>query len=165
MSEVDSLLECPYRPNYAVAAFGAEIDDPILGYVIPVSSFTAPCASNETTDLDLPSNTGCPKLCLVGTRRPTDTWIALVQRGQCEFVKKVREAQGLGAKAVVVGGDDPEISGYPDTLVNMYSPGSNFPVFRVECSSVSPTPQRMPLISGLPQRTSSFRIICSSIRS
>jgi len=28
----------------------------------------------------------------------------------------------LGAKAVVVGGEDPEISGFPDTLVNMYSP-------------------------------------------
>jgi E3 ubiquitin-protein ligase RNF13/E3 ubiquitin-protein ligase RNF167 len=28
----------------------------------------------------------------------------------------------LGAKAVVVGGEDPEISGFPDNLVNMYSP-------------------------------------------
>ncbi|KAG5722318.1 hypothetical protein E4T56_gene9365, partial [Termitomyces sp. T112] len=36
--------------------------------------------------------------------------------------KKVREAQRLGAKAVVVGGDDPAISGFPDALVNMYSP-------------------------------------------
>ncbi|KXN88098.1 hypothetical protein AN958_07557 [Leucoagaricus sp. SymC.cos] len=104
------------------AAFGAEIDDPILGYVIPLSSFTVPCASNDTTNLGLPSNTGCPILCTVGPHMPTDTWIALVQRGDCEFVKKVREAQRLGAKAVVVGGDDPAISGYPDTLVNMYSP-------------------------------------------
>jgi len=46
-----------------------------------------------------------------------------VQRGKCEFVKKVREAQRLGAKAVVVGGENPDISGTPDTLVNMYSPG------------------------------------------
>lgn len=38
-------------------------------------------------------------------------------------MKKVREAQRLGAKAVVVGGEDPDISGFPDTLVNMYSPG------------------------------------------
>ena len=29
----------------------------------------------------------------------------------------------MGAKAVVVGGEDPAISGYPDTLVNMFSPG------------------------------------------
>jgi E3 ubiquitin-protein ligase RNF13/E3 ubiquitin-protein ligase RNF167 len=50
--------------------------------------------------------------------------MALVQRGECHFVDKVREAQRLGAKAVVVGGDDPEISGNPDTLVNMFSPGT-----------------------------------------
>ncbi len=37
-------------------------------------------------------------------------------------MNKVREAQRLGARAVVVGGDDPEVSGYPNTLVNMYSP-------------------------------------------
>ncbi|KAF7768078.1 hypothetical protein Agabi119p4_7321 [Agaricus bisporus var. burnettii] len=104
------------------AAFGAEIADPILGYVIPLSSFTAPCGSNDTADSDSPSNSGCPKLCLTDTRQPTETWIALVQRGGCEFVKKVREVQGFGAKAVVVGGEDPEVSGYPDTLVNMYSP-------------------------------------------
>lgn len=39
-------------------------------------------------------------------------------------MKKVREAQRLGARAVVVGGENPDISGYPDTLVNMYSPGT-----------------------------------------
>lgn len=69
-------------------------------------------------------NSGCPNLCLSGPNEPTEAWIALVQRGTCEFVKKVREAQRLGAKAVVVGGEDPEISGFPDTLVNMYSPGT-----------------------------------------
>jgi len=45
-----------------------------------------------------------------------------VQRGACQFVSKAREAQRLGAKAVVVGGEDPDISGKPDTLVNMFSP-------------------------------------------
>lgn len=29
----------------------------------------------------------------------------------------------MGAKAVVVGGEDPQISGLPDTLINMYSKG------------------------------------------
>ncbi|KAL1665428.1 hypothetical protein GGF50DRAFT_100516 [Schizophyllum commune] len=102
------------------AAFGAEIKEPILGYVIPLSSFTVPCAANTTTL----ENWGCPKLCLAGDKspEPSETWIALVQRGKCEFVKKVREAQRLGARAVIVGGDDPNISGYPDTLVSMYSP-------------------------------------------
>lgn len=48
-------------------------------------------------------------------------------------MKKVREAQRLGARAVVVGGENPDVSGYPDTLVNMYSPGTYvifwFPVY------------------------------------
>ncbi|KAJ7228297.1 hypothetical protein GGX14DRAFT_412548 [Mycena pura] len=104
------------------AAFGAEIIDPILGYVIPLSSFTVPCATGASL---LPSNTGCPHLCISGPHQPdpAETWIALVQRGGgCEFVKKVREAQRLGARAVVVGGESPEITGYPDALVNMYSP-------------------------------------------
>ncbi|KAK7054129.1 mismatch repair-related protein [Favolaschia claudopus] len=105
------------------AAFGAEINDPILGYVIPLSSFTVPCESNFSA---LPDNTACPRLCLSGPHQPdsNETWIALVQRGGgCEFVSKVREAQRLGARAVVVGGQNPEITGYPDTLVNMFSPG------------------------------------------
>jgi len=93
-----------------------------MGYVIPLSSFTLPCAS-EGSLLFPEQNSGCPHLCISGPNQPTETWIALVQRGKCEFVKKVREAQRLGAKAVVVGGQSPDITGYPDTLVNMYSPG------------------------------------------
>ncbi|KAF5315360.1 hypothetical protein D9619_007135 [Psilocybe cf. subviscida] len=110
----------PSRP----AAFGAEINDPLLGYVIPLSSFTAPCKviGNGTVLPSRVDNSGCPDLCLTSDKQPTETWIALVQRGKCEFVKKVREAQRLGAKAVVVGGEDPDTSGFPDTLVNMYSP-------------------------------------------
>jgi E3 ubiquitin-protein ligase RNF13/E3 ubiquitin-protein ligase RNF167 len=106
-----------------LAAFGAEIHDPILGYVIPLSSFTTPCASNSSL-LFPEENSGCPFLCINGPNQPTESWIALVQRGKCEFVKKVRQAQWLGARAVVVGGENPDVSGYPDTLVNMYSPGT-----------------------------------------
>ena len=106
-----------------LAAFGAEIHDPLLGYVIPLSSFTTPCLHNTTLRPQF-DNSGCPDLCLSGPHEPTEAWIALVQRGKCEFVKKVREAQRLGAKAVVVGGEDPDVSGFPDTLVNMYSPGT-----------------------------------------
>ncbi|KAG6836703.1 hypothetical protein H0H93_004679 [Arthromyces matolae] len=107
----------------AETAFGAEIHDAILGYVIPLSSFTTQCASTDALSFPQP-NTGCPNLCTKGPNQPTEPWIALVQRGECEFVKKVREAQRLGAKAVVVGGENPEISGDPDALVNMYSPGA-----------------------------------------
>ncbi|KAH7927806.1 hypothetical protein BV22DRAFT_1193366 [Leucogyrophana mollusca] len=105
------------------AAFGTELNEPLLGYVIPLSSFTKPCKGNQTTDHD--SNSGCPSLCVSGPHEPdpTETWIALVQRGGCAFVEKVREAQRLGAKAVVVGGENPDLSGLPDTLVNMYSKG------------------------------------------
>jgi E3 ubiquitin-protein ligase RNF13/E3 ubiquitin-protein ligase RNF167 len=110
------VVSFPSRP----AAFGGEINDPLLGYIIPVSVFTQQCPGNTTSFL--PENSGCPDLCVTTPNQPTEPWIALVQRGKCEFVKKVREAQRLGAKAVVVGGEDPEISGYPDTLVNMYSP-------------------------------------------
>ncbi|THH20582.1 hypothetical protein EW146_g794 [Bondarzewia mesenterica] len=116
------------------AAFGAELTDPLLGYVIPLNSFTAPCPGSGNDDgfsrfsdssLSLPLNRGCPELCVVGPNAPesSETWIALVQRGKCQFVDKAREAQRLGARAVVVGGDDPEESGNPDALVNMYSPG------------------------------------------
>ncbi|PFH53416.1 hypothetical protein AMATHDRAFT_73588 [Amanita thiersii Skay4041] len=112
------VVSFPSRP----AAFGADISEPILGYVIPVSAFSAPCEMTSTSTLYPVRNNGCPPLCLTAPNYPTETWIALVQRGQCEFVKKVREAQRMGAKAVVVGGEDPAISGYPDTLVNMFSP-------------------------------------------
>lgn len=120
--------------NQLLAIFGAEIRDPILGYVIPLSSFTIPCSSNDTR-LSLKHNFGCPHLCINGPNQPTEAWIALIQRGKCEFVNKVREAQRLGAKAVVVGGDDPEISGNADVLVNMYSQGAfwTFPGNRLQC--------------------------------
>lgn len=118
------------------ASFGAELTEPLLGYVIPLSSFTAPCEAKNAS-ADIPPNLGCPTLCVIGPNEPerTETWIALVQRGECQFVDKVREAQRLGANAVVVGGDDPKIGGFPDSLVNMYSPGLIIDFFGLYCSS------------------------------
>ncbi|KAI0248611.1 hypothetical protein BJV78DRAFT_1131203 [Lactifluus subvellereus] len=106
------------------AGFGAELSDLLLGYVIPLNSFTVPC-SNETATSHIDSpNLGCPSLCSIDPNIPErlEPWIALVQRGACQFVSKAREAQRLGAKAIVVGGEDPDVSGKPDTLVNMFSP-------------------------------------------
>lgn len=111
----------PARP----ASFGAELPDPLLGYVIPLSAFTAPCppvpSSNRTghPPFDPDPVLGCPELCLSGPHEPdaSETWIALVQRGGCPFVYKARQAQKLGAKAMVVGGDRAN----PDALLNMYS--------------------------------------------
>lgn len=70
----------------------------------------------------MPENDGCPHLCVRGPNvpDPADTWIAFVHRGTCDFVSKAREAQRLGAKAVVVGGDERS----PDTLLTMYSRGT-----------------------------------------
>lgn len=116
------LLVFPSRAG----GFGGELSEHHLGYVIPLSSFTAPCTTNTSIfDSDAPPNLGCPPLCRTGPNEPesSETWIALVQRGECQFVDKVREAQRLGATIVVVGGDDPATSGNPDALVNMYSPG------------------------------------------
>ena len=72
-----------------------------------MSSFTVPCAANTTT-LDPAENWGCPKLCLAGDKspEPSETWIALVQRGKCEFVKKVREAQLAQYNYILVVGDE-----------------------------------------------------------
>jgi hypothetical protein len=113
----------PSRP----AGFGAELSDPLLGYVIPLNSFTVPCSDEPATSHNDSSNLGCPSLCVIDPNIPErlEPWIALVQRGACQFVSKAREAQRLGAKAVVVGGEDPDISGKPDTLVNMFSPGQS----------------------------------------
>lgn len=112
------------------AGFGGALAHSRLGYVIPLSSFTAPCANGTAATFPIDSledvqNLGCPRLCITGPHvpDPTEPWIALVQRGECQFVEKAREAQRLGAKAVVVGGDKPEWHGNADTLVNMWDPG------------------------------------------
>lgn len=143
----------PSRP----ASFGPLIEDPVLGYGIPMNAFTVPCSDNGEdqprkkrgrrggdgddeygfpgmhthTYAQKSTNLGCPKLCTIGEKipEPSNSWIAIVQRGQCSFVEKVREAQHFGAKAVVVGGDNPDESGNPDILVNMYSQGDLEPCF------------------------------------
>lgn len=141
-----------------VAFFGTAIArEGLVGYLIPLSSFTEPC-SFETTSIpaqsrtlppppflpldvaytynpyhdeshtlhtytDAPiegdTNVGCPTLCPTAPNRhpsATATWIALVRRGECDFVKKSREAQRLGAKAIVVGSLD-------ESLLSMSSRG------------------------------------------
>jgi hypothetical protein len=108
----------PARP----ASFGTELTEPLLGYVIPLSAFTGPCPTeNSTTHYPFKANPvqGCPNLCISGPSKPDpeERWIALVQRGGCPFVEKARQAQQLGARAVVVGGDRKN----PDALLNMYS--------------------------------------------
>ena len=177
------------------ASFGPLMDEPLLGYAIPMGSFTRVCEDgeggggsggkgkggkggrgsggvvttgrgdvveeggmlnasssnssshrpwrshlNETDtlpDFEPIKNLGCPRLCLKsGMHVPerTDVWIAIVQRGECQFVDKVREAQRFGARGVVVGGDDPAVSGNADALVNMYSQGEFLSHTYILCS-------------------------------
>ncbi|KAI5120136.1 hypothetical protein M0805_001904 [Coniferiporia weirii] len=105
------------------ASFGRILEDAIMGYGIPMNAFTVQCGEEGSLEEDANENLGCPKLCPAGAHmpEPSESWIAIVQRGKCSFVDKVREAQRFGAKAVVVGGDDPDKSGNPDALVTMYS--------------------------------------------
>jgi hypothetical protein len=150
----------PARP----ALFGADLKSPLLGYVIPLSSFTQPCNSSDIVvspssdpvrPLDDPSaspgddtvNDGCPSLCQSGphTPGPTEPWIALVQRGNCSFADKARQAQHWGAKAVVVGNYDPETYGISDTLVSMIESGTS--LFVATCIATYDMLQAIHLIS------------------
>jgi hypothetical protein len=146
------------------AAFGPRItsDDGLKGHLLPISDFYHPSNDLASSDLLSDKNYGCPFKGGPGWRdedfdggdgthdselnqfvytsaksKPGHDWIALVERGgQCSFVSKVRVAQALGAKAVVVGDapspdyedgrhtpgeeSDPGLSG---RLVTMFAPG------------------------------------------
>ncbi|KAI8148524.1 hypothetical protein BJV82DRAFT_268070 [Fennellomyces sp. T-0311] len=54
---------------------------------------------------------------------PCEDWVALVRRGGCSFVTKVRNMQKSGAIAVAIG--DPDHSGW----VTMYAPGDTSDIY------------------------------------
>ncbi|KAF8581577.1 hypothetical protein K439DRAFT_1414191 [Ramaria rubella] len=118
------------------AAFGPIAD--VLGYLIRVEDYSVPCegAGNGNGGDDISGGDepwwpgarhGCPRLCMRDEHKPrsSETWIALVMRGQCTFVEKIREAQRFGAKGVVVGGETAEQDQHGDGLVQMYSLGDS----------------------------------------
>ncbi|KAF8527346.1 hypothetical protein JB92DRAFT_2698718 [Gautieria morchelliformis] len=121
--------------NARPAAFGPASD--VLGYLIRVEDFSVPC--DEDGDDAAPNGTakwhreevkarhGCPRLCVRGKDKPesSETWMALVMRGGCTFVEKVREAQRFGAKGVVVGGETKAQDQHGDGLVQMFSLGDS----------------------------------------
>lgn len=57
------------------------------------------------------------RACQVTNVTVPEDWVALVERGDCSFITKVRNLQQMGAKAVVVG--DPD----RNSLVVMYATG------------------------------------------
>lgn len=81
--------------------------------------------AGETSSWKADLHQGCAPICFDESKRPesAETWIALVMRGGCTFVEKVREAQRLGAKGVVVGGETFAQDTHGDGLVQMYSLG------------------------------------------
>lgn len=83
-----------------IAAFGPRLtEEGLFGHLIAVES---------------PYNHGCDIV------KPShDNWIALIERGNCTFIQKVRNMQASGAIAVVVG--DNEHNG----LITMYAPGED----------------------------------------
>jgi len=86
-----------------IAAFGPRLtDEGLFGYIVSV----------EMIEDD--NQKGCSKL---KREVSTKNWIALVERGQCTFIEKVRNMQTSGAIAVVVG--DNEKNG----LITMYATG------------------------------------------
>ena len=82
-------------------------------------------AEKAEREWKLEARHGCPRLCMRGKEKPqsSETWMALVVRGGCTFVEKVREAQRFGAKGVVVGGETEEQDQHGDGLVQMFSLG------------------------------------------
>ncbi|KAF0543559.1 transferrin receptor ectodomain, apical domain-containing protein [Gigaspora margarita] len=86
-----------------IAAFGPRLtDEGLFGYLVSI----------ETIEDD--NQKGCNKL---KKKFANDSCIALVERGQCSFIDKVRNMQASGAIAVVVG--DNEHNG----LITMYATG------------------------------------------
>ncbi|CAG8466159.1 785_t:CDS:2 [Acaulospora morrowiae] len=86
-----------------IAAFGPRLtEEGFAGFIVPVEK------------LEEKNVKGCSKLKNEVNQK---NWIALVERGQCSFIDKVRNMQESGAVAVVVG--DNEHNG----LITMYATG------------------------------------------
>ena len=107
---------------------------------------------------------------------PMGSIVALVERGSCDFARKVRAAQVRGAKAVIVGDgkareEETEEEGRErENLITMFSPGTSLfptpissPISRATPSSFMGPPERLncrlncrlnsPLATGSSERT------------
>lgn len=82
-----------------IAAFGPRLtDEGVVGNLLPPAA--------------LEDRYGCEIV-----TPPCNDWIALIERGECSFVDKVRAMQRSGAKAAIVG--DKHYNGW----ITMYAPG------------------------------------------
>ncbi|KAG0165945.1 hypothetical protein DFQ30_007766 [Apophysomyces sp. BC1015] len=80
-----------------LAAFGPRAENGLLGFLA------------EPAD---------PRGCSI-VEPPCSDWVALVQRGGCSFITKVRNMQASGAIAVAVGNAE-----RPSNWITMYAPGN-----------------------------------------
>ncbi|RKO87276.1 hypothetical protein BDK51DRAFT_43774 [Blyttiomyces helicus] len=100
--------------SHRSAAFGPPISEDGLRARILAPSDTETSPHPPTAPLP-PASKGCTPV-----YPPSQTpWIALVQRGECSFIQKVRAMQRSGAIAVVVGDLEKSTSG----LVTMFANG------------------------------------------
>lgn len=77
------------------ASFGKILEDAVNGYGIPMNAFTVRCNDSRKVNMMMEgtdANLGCPRLCPSGNHLPRaeESWIAIVQRGNCSFVAKAR---------------------------------------------------------------------------
>lgn len=105
------------------AAFGPDKvdDDGLWGTLVPIQMYLNTDKNDGCVNASEPSlrdNDGYVSKPVVGkrkTKEPPSDWIALIERGQCTFEQKVRAAQHMGAKAVIVG-DSMQYDGVYDPM-------------------------------------------------
>ncbi|KAJ9053057.1 hypothetical protein DSO57_1027834 [Entomophthora muscae] len=93
------------------ASFGGRLpSDGFIGKVLAIGALDGGSGMSET---------GCSPNDAIhsGLFSEDESWIALIMRGNCSFIQKVRSMQKSGFKAVVVGNE------LPSGLVTMYAEG------------------------------------------
>jgi len=110
-----SLQAGNFTINPTPARFGPALTEPLSGKLSPIFLHDP----NGT-----PQNLGCPfhssydfgftRKTTEDLIKPAENWIALIQRGSCDFSQKCLVAQELGAKACIIGNDQQDVNRYGD---------------------------------------------------
>ncbi|KNZ52468.1 uncharacterized protein VP01_3562g1 [Puccinia sorghi] len=97
--------------------------------LIPIEFYLNPRTTINTEIHSLPKRLGCPPTSDQPSSHPPSPhpqdWIALIERGACPFIEKVRYAQHLGAAAVIVG----DWQQSPSSAFHPHHPLSLTPIF------------------------------------
>jgi hypothetical protein len=131
-----SNITLPHRPAAFPTSLTPTQSLPISGFLLPFSNLSRPHQNQyNTTTLAAPAFSLIEQACI-----PTfdDRWsephqphyIALIERGSCDFATKVKAAQSRGASGVIVGdgvarlGENDEEGRNRIGLITMFSPGA-----------------------------------------